>query len=618
MRSVHPLASGVIAAVVCVASAGQPDAFTDEAIARGVTYRVTHGLTQYGSGLALIDLDGDRDLDLVATGGAGGVIGLYENDGAGYFTDRSLAQGAPRFAPSLSVAGVSAADFDADGDLDLHICRFGEPDRLYRNDGGWNFTEVASAAGIANGGAAFGSVWGDFDGDGWLDVYVNNRTNTVIGFTLNTSENELYRNNGDGTFTPVGADLGVIALGEPTLVSAFFDFDLDGDADLYLGTDKGAFSPFHNHLFENVGGTFVDITASSGTEANVDCMGIAYGDMDGNGWPDIFVTNIPVGHKLLLNNGDRTFTHGEARAGVETFEIGWGTMCFDHDNDAIDDLYVCQMNATNCLYANSGSFPLVNVADSMAIDGDTTSFCVVSGDLDGDGDLDVVNAEIGRDLHIFINNEGSKRNWAQFDVVGRGANTFGVGAVVRVEAEGLLPQIREVRAGHHYKAVETPTLHFGLDEASAMSTISVAWPGGEVGRTLERYPINVRWTLYPPERMGDVNLDGEVDAEDVALLRDRLDLLGGSEPVKAGVNEQMDVVSDAVLNADDLVALTDVVGCGAADLAAPLGSLDIADVVEFLRAFGAAEPPADLAAPFGAFDIADVTSFLQAFGGGCP
>ncbi len=149
-------------ALICLTLAGASQArtaFTEQAVERGLSYVVTQDSTQFGAGVALIDLDGDGDPDCVLMGREDGVVGIYETDGAGHFVDRSLGSG---IAASIWNSGVAAGDYDADGDLDLYISRFlGEHDSLYRNEGGFVFSDVSAAAGILPGGMGVGVAWGD-------------------------------------------------------------------------------------------------------------------------------------------------------------------------------------------------------------------------------------------------------------------------------------------------------------------------------------------------------------------------------------------------------------------------------------------------------------------------
>jgi len=485
------------------------NAFTDEAIARGINYMVVNDILQFGSGVALIDLDNDGDPDLIALGATGGTVGLWENDGTGQFTSRIGGSG---IAPQIAGSGLCAGDYDADGDLDVFISNWLVDDVLLRNDGGFKFTDVTATAGVGGGiCASNGSAWGDYDGDGWLDLYVTARTNTS-GADV---RNHLYHNNQDGTFTNVAPQLGVDDGEAPSLVVTFMDYDRDGDADLYLGNDKGTSPNWTNRFYENLGdGTFDDITAFTRTEANVDCMGIAVGDMNLDGWQDLYVTNTPGGNVLLVSHGDLTFDDKTLAGGVGSYQVGWGTMFLDFDNDRYLDLFVCNMNAENRLYSRiNGAWPFTDLAAPLDVDEFDTSYCCAAADVDNDGDLDLLVQTHSQQLSLHINNEGTNRSWAKFEVVGRGANLFAIGAQVDVTSAGVT-QMREVFGGHNYKSQNHRVLHFGLDDNALLDEITVMWPGGDT-RTLTNYFGHQTWKLYPPERMGDANNNGRVDTLDL-------------------------------------------------------------------------------------------------------
>ncbi|MHC4910056.1 MAG: FG-GAP repeat domain-containing protein, partial [Planctomycetota bacterium] len=230
-----------LTAAVTLGAFGTPEArcgdgphFVDEAFVRGIDYVVTQGdwNEQFGCGVGLIDLDDDGDPDLVVTGREDGVVGVYENDGTGHFIDRSTTSG---ILPMDMPSGVVAGDYDRDGDRDIYITNYKTADVMLRNDGGFTFTDVTVEAGLGHTGAGCGASFNDYNGDGWIDLFVAARTSVVVA----PEHDALYRNNGDGTFTDVAPRLGVDS-DFPTFQPIFFDHDLDGDRDLYLSTDKGS------------------------------------------------------------------------------------------------------------------------------------------------------------------------------------------------------------------------------------------------------------------------------------------------------------------------------------------------------------------------------------------
>ena len=510
-REVLVQASGVCLLLSLYAPAAEP--FTEEATLRGIDYIPMQTHT-HGQGLAFIDLDGDGDPDAVMVGRIDGVVGVYENDGTGHFIDHSATSG---IGPALKSSGVTAADFDRDGDLDLHISRWTEPDMLLRNEGGFVFHDVAAESGIgAAVGSHTGSAWGDYDNDGWPDLYVSNWW----------GPSRLYHNLGDGTFEERAVLLGVDLPNTPLFQAVFVDFDRDGDADLYVASDRGTLCEtegWQNHLFENVGGTFVDISEASGTAACVDAMCIAIGDFDDNRYMDFYITNTPGGNALLLNQGDGTFSEGAADAGVLVNQTGWGAVFFDYNNSGSLDLYVCNGNAPNVLFDNDSAWPCNEVSAQMNVDVGGYSYTLATADIDNDGDLDFLLENRFETIRLFINHEGEAKRWAKFDVVGEGPSRYAIGANIDVRT-GADWQIREVIAGSNYKNQNELVQHFGLGSAAAMDEVFVMWPGGAT-RTLYNLVANQTWTLYPTDKLGDGDHDGDRDLDDFVTFAGCYDML---------------------------------------------------------------------------------------------
>ncbi len=489
--------------------------FTEEALQRGVNYPIAfnHGAAHsFGEGVAFADLDGDWDPDLITVGRWDGVVGLFENDGSGYFTDLSATSAIPQ---GINHSGVTAADFDGDQDVDLFLANWLQPNLLLRNDGDFAFTDVTAKADMGDAGAGTGCAWGDYDGDGRLDVYLSNRTDSGFGGGGGTlEENRLYHNLGGGQFEEVAESLGVQDPGAPTFQAVFFDFDWDGDADLYLSTDKGyADGDFRNHLFENQGGAFVEITDKSGTGASINSMGVAVGDFDVNGFQDLYCTNTLEGNPLYLNQGDGTFVESSALAGVQSFAFGWGAVFYDYDNNSFLDLYVCNITSTNRFYVYNGAWPAVNLAVALAVADQGLSYGVAVADIDNDGDLDMAVQNENDRTRLYINHQGETRNWARLNVIGQGSNFFAIGARVAVRT-GKDWRIREIIAGSNYKSQNELTVHVGVDLAETLDEVFVTWPGG-ASRTLLGLAANRTWFIVPPEQLGDIDGDGAVTPADI-------------------------------------------------------------------------------------------------------
>ncbi len=354
---------------------------------KGAFERVTDawGLGGQLGGLNLVpgDFDGDGMLDLlVLRGGWWGDRGrmrmsLLRNDlhrAAGRFVDVTVTAGLAEV--SYPTQAAAWADYDGDGDLDLYVGNEkGEagpfPSQLFRNDGNGHFSDVAAAAGVANLRWAKGVAWGDYDNDGDPDLYVSN-----IG------PNRLYRNNGDGTFTDVAESAGVLAPPGPSFATWFFDFDNDGDLDLFVNdyeaTPAAVFASYFDGrrsllasgnpvLYRNEGGgRFVDVSAAMGLWRPALPMGSNYGDLDNDGWPDVYLgTGNPdfdslMPNQMYRNVEGRRFDDVTFAGGFGHLQKGHGVAFGDIDNDGDQDLFEEMGGAypydtyTNALYENPG------------------------------------------------------------------------------------------------------------------------------------------------------------------------------------------------------------------------------------------------------------------------
>ncbi len=547
-RHIRRLALAGSLATLAASTALAEEPFVDQAVARGVNYTLGANFTHWGSGFAFADLDNDNDPDLILTGATNGKIALYQNNGSGQFTDRTSGSGV---AASTNVTAVTLADYDADGDQDIFIARWqGFTNLLYRNEGNFTFTNVSVAAGLSQEGAASGANWGDYDGDGWLDLYVSYRTLT----NGETIQNKLYRNNADGTFTDVAAALGVEAFDDPTLLATFIDYDNDGDADLYLGTDKGSNSDFINRLYRNDGGTFTEVTEQANAAAHIDCMGIGIADLDYNGYQDMFLTNVQFGHKLLMGDASGVFSEQAAAAGVEVFEVAWGCLFFDYNNDRTEDLFVAHIdNAPNKLFRNPGSFPFEDVSVAMGVAVSAYSYTCAVADVDRDGDLDLgVSTSLQR-FRLYINNEGDNQHWLKLKLVGLGANVDAIGAQARVTHLGLT-QMRELFAGANYRCENERLLHFGIGDLGAVTeSIEVRWPNSNTRRVLTGYPIDRVWTIFPPHRLGDANANGVIEPSEIAEAV-QIMLATAGDHIEPG-QEIYDIDGDCDVDRHDLASM---------------------------------------------------------------
>ena len=246
--------------------------------------------------------------------------------------------------PRVKTNGVAAGDYDLDGDLDLYISRDG-PNLLVENLGGFQFADATASAGVGGGDYySHGCSWGDYDLDGYPDLAVVNQGDS-IGQSL--APTLLYRNLGNGQFEERSVQEGINLTTHSSFQATFFDYDQDADPDLYLIGMKAFCQVFPNlnqesRLYENVGGSFVDVTAQTGADAcEIDSMSIGLGDFDRNGYQDIYITNVPTvpggggGHGLLLHDGVGGYVRSEDLTGTRTIAQGWGATFIDYDNNAL-------------------------------------------------------------------------------------------------------------------------------------------------------------------------------------------------------------------------------------------------------------------------------------------
>ncbi len=455
------------------------------------------------AGAAVADVDGDDDLDLFVTRTEGSNL-LFANDGAGTFLEVSAAAGLTEIGHS---AGAAFGDIDNDGDADLFVATIGSyAHRLYINDGTGHFVEdaVARGAAIDTGELHIGTTptFGDFDLDGYLDVYVGEWT-VVAQIGAHPSHARLLRNLGDaspGSFEDVTQSAGVdmdgswafapdTPPGTYAFAAAFVDLDDDRYPELAISADYGT-----SRLFWNDGnGTFTDRTDEVGVGIEANGMGSTLGDYDNDGDIDWYVTSItneesPHDNRLYRNSGARSFDEVAVEMGVGDNGWGWGAAFFEADNDGDLDLiagagyfiFVHQDDPLK-LWRNEGDGPMLDVSDAVGFGPPRQRRGILTWDYDADGDLDLFVSNTGDAPELYRNDGAEAADWLRVRVVGTTSNRDGLGARVYLRfGPGVPGQMREIGVGSHYMGHGERTAHFGLGDGEApIPEVRVVWPASD-------------------------------------------------------------------------------------------------------------------------------------------
>jgi hypothetical protein len=483
-------------------------------------------------GVALLDYDNDGLLDIYFVNSltvdllkANGKTKsfLYRNNGDGTFADVTAKAGVGDVGWGM---GVAVGDYNNDGLDDLYVTCVG-PNRLFKNNGNGTFSDVTKAAGVPDPRWSTGAAFVDYDNDGKLDLMVANyvafdfkdlpefgkgRLCQYKGLPVQCGPrglpgdgDTLYHNEGDGSFLDVSKKAGVSDpngyYGMGVICS---DFDEDGFVDIFVANDS---TP--NFFYKNNGkGAFEEIGFFSGTAVNENgseqgCMGVTVGDYDHDGQFDLFVTNFDDDYNTLYrNDGKLSFTdvsHAAKVAAVGLPYVGWGTKFFDYDNDGWVDLFVANGHVypqiptyrqRNFLHRNNHDGTFSEIAEQLG-----PSFAekragrgVAFGDIDNDGDVDLVINNLDGAPTVLRNDGGNANNSILIKLVGVKANRGAIGARVKI-VSGELTQKDEVRSGDSYISQSDMRLHFGLGKRTKIDLIEVRWPGGAVEK-ISSAPVN--------------------------------------------------------------------------------------------------------------------------------
>jgi enediyne biosynthesis protein E4 len=505
--------------------------FTDITGRAGITFKHIYSpekkyiAESMSGGVALFDYDNDGYLDIyfvnsltvdLAKAHQKTKSALYHNNGDGTFTDVTDKAGVGDIGFGM---GVAVGDYNNDGFEDLYVTSLG-PNHLFRNNGDGTFTDVTAKSGVGDPRWSTGAAFVDYDNDGKLDLFVSN----YVDFDLNHlpefgqgrtcqfkgvpvqcgprglpgSGDSLYHNNGDGTFTDVSKKAGVSdENGYYGLGVICSDFDEDGFVDIFVANDSTPNFLYHN----NGDGTFKEIGFASGTAVNESgseqgSMGVTLGDYDHDGRLDLFITNFDDEYNTLYHNdGHNSFSDVSYAAKIAELSlpyVGWGTKFFDYDNDGWVDLFVANGHAypqrghyrqREFLFHNNrdGTFSEVANQVGSALMEERAGRGVAFGDIDNDGDVDIVVNDLDGSPQLLRNDGGSSNNSILIKTVGVKSNRDGIGARVRI-VSGDLVQVDEVRSGGSYLSQSDLRLHFGLERRTKIDLVEVRWPSGVVDK----------------------------------------------------------------------------------------------------------------------------------------
>ena len=540
----------LVVALALLITGPSPIQFTDVTTSSGVTFRHAASKTSVkflpetmGGGVAIFDADGDGRLDLFFTNGAAVSTQtssnrppekndprfwnrLYRNLGDWKFEDVTDRAG---LAGTRYDFGAAVADYDNDGDVDLHVTGLGG-NTLYRNNGNGTFTDV-TRLGAAVPGWSSSAAFVDYDRDGWLDLYVGRyldwtwASNPVCPSADGTGRaychprqfapvaSVLLRNNGDGTFSDASSASGIAAHPGRALGVAIHDYDRDGWIDLFVANDS-----MRQYLFRNTGrGTFAEVALEAGVAYDDDGrsfagMGTDMEDYDNDGWPDVIVTTLSLERYALYRaTGAGRFEYASHTAGIGRATLqnsGWGTKFVDFDNDGRRDLFVAQGHVLDTVSRARQGFdylqpPLMlrNQPSTPATDRSLrpgVSFVDVSAslgpvfarpaagrgaafaDLDDDGDVDIVIANLDGQPTLLRNDGGNANHWVTVSLHGTRSNRRGIGAIVSVVDEHGLAQSGICSTTSSYQSASDGRVHFGVGGAKTVRRVEVRWPSGAV------------------------------------------------------------------------------------------------------------------------------------------
>ena len=423
-----------------------------------------------GGGISFVDFNQDGLDDLTFGTEKEKEIIFYENKG-----DHFELVDPPFVSVVEETKQLVWLDFDNDGDKDFFVSSYDGEFYLFENGGNMDFTDVTDSKGLTNSLAdTYSANFADIDQDGWLDLYIGRYGEGIDGDT-----NTMYRYDPSiDKYINVTNQTGTSNGFRQTLATAFFDFDLDGDLDLYVSNDRIA---FENSLYMNMGNlSFIDVSVPSLSNVTVDAMNAGVADFDDNGFLDIYITHTSTA-VLLKNNGNNTFTDVASSSNTLLNQNAWGANFFDFDNDEDEDLYVCTNsgNLPNAFYVNEedGTFsqPLFSSGGLAGMD-TLNSFSNAIGDFNSDGRSDIAVSRDNNDqFSLFSNNEDTGNNFLKIKLEGSLSNKDAYGTLLEVWIDGN-SKIYQTHSTIGFQSQNSDEIILGIGSNLSIDSLVVKWP----------------------------------------------------------------------------------------------------------------------------------------------
>ncbi|TCK68515.1 putative secreted protein (Por secretion system target) [Winogradskyella wandonensis] len=460
------------------------------------------GILEENNGVAVADYDGDNDLDIFVVARAKDnpdspktLSRLFRNNNDGSFTDVTesagltdlLSQdegGGDWFGLEGQKSGASWGDYNNDGFPDLFLT-YSFKVQLWRNLGNGTFVNLTSIAGFdsLNDCRNTGATWFDYNNDGFLDIYVSDWDECA--------SNQLFRNNGNNTFTDVTASTGIQATnGLASYVALPFDFNEDGFMDLYISND---FDEPNDLYINNNGTSFSSQAQAFGVDTMGDDMGITIGDYNKDGYFDLFITAID-NNFLLTNNGDNTFTENADTFGLGNTLWAWGTRFSDFDLDGDEDLYVVngyefenRSTEPNFYFRNlhaQGQNNFEDASQELNLNELTISVEAIDWDYDNDGDIDLYVTNNDGPSFLYENktlnfdDASPALHWFKLDLQGTTSNRDAIGTIVKLTTAN--DTFIRYKSGVGFLSQSLTPVHFGLNDETEILEIEISWPSGLV------------------------------------------------------------------------------------------------------------------------------------------